>query len=381
MKQALVIEDDPTTADVYRQRLGAQGFSVEINYSGRKGLETVANHRPDIVILDLILPEMSGLDVLKAIRARDNCRSLPVLVLSKADAKDIVQQARQAGATEVLAKSSCTPQQMAEIAHTLANPGSLSPTQAAVNESEPVSDDSAFEAELRTECLQNGPMWLQAIQSSFQLFSKDLNDTAVLHSMRRNVHSMGGNTGLAGLQTISALAGCLEALIEEVGVRPHRVKSSVLRTIAQSLDLLTLLFQQPIPASQDKPLQARVIAVDDQEIALRAVVRSLEKLKFRPVAETDPNVALAQATENEFDLIVSDIEMPGMLGTELCAKLRALPQYKKTPVIFVTSATDYDHRVQVVLSGGTDLIAKPFLFNELALKALTLLVQSRIQKS
>jgi CheY-like chemotaxis protein len=69
--------------------------------------------------------------------------------------------------------------------------------------------------------------------------------------------------------------------------------------------------------------------------------------------------------------------MPVMTGLELCAKLRAFPNYKKSPILFVTSATDFQHRAEICRSGGNDVIAKPFLVTELGLKALTLIVKSK----
>jgi DNA-binding response OmpR family regulator len=67
--------------------------------------------------------------------------------------------------------------------------------------------------------------------------------------------------------------------------------------------------------------------------------------------------------------------MPGLNGFELCAELRKLPTNKSTPVIFVTSLTKFEIRAQSSLSGGNDLIAKPFLMMELAVKALTYLLK------
>jgi len=58
-------------------------------------------------------------------------------------------------------------------------------------------------------------------------------------------------------------------------------------------------------------------------------------------------------------------------------EIAGLPNYKKTPVLFVTSVTDFEHRADVCRSGGNDLIAKPFLATELGLKALTLIVKSK----
>jgi len=71
--------------------------------------------------------------------------------------------------------------------------------------------------------------------------------------------------------------------------------------------------------------------------------------------------------------------MPGMNGFELCSKLRTLPVHKKTPVVFVTSLTDFESRASSTMSGGNDLIAKPFLFMELAVKALVYTLRKRLQ--
>jgi DNA-binding response OmpR family regulator len=70
--------------------------------------------------------------------------------------------------------------------------------------------------------------------------------------------------------------------------------------------------------------------------------------------------------------------MPGMNGFELCTRLRTYPTNAKTPVIFVTGLTDFESRAKSTLSGGSDLIAKPFLFMELAVKAITHILRTQI---
>ena len=71
-------------------------------------------------------------------------------------------------------------------------------------------------------------------------------------------------------------------------------------------------------------------------------------------------------------------EMPGTNGFDLCTKLRALPAYKSTPVVFVTSLSDFDSRAKSMMSGGNDFIAKPFLFTELNVKVLTYVLKNRM---
>ncbi len=116
---------------------------------------------------------------------------------------------------------------------------------------------------------------------------------------------------------------------------------------------------------------AKILVVDDEAISRRAIVYALEKAKLKSVNVEDPQQALQLLQENDFDLVFLDVDMPNMSGFELCAKLRALPQHKKTPVVFVTSLNDFDSRTNSTMSGGNDFIGKPFLFIELTVKALT----------
>ena len=85
---ALVIEDDETTGLVIRQTLERTGWSVAQAEHGRSGLERVAERRPDVIVLDLMMPEMNGFDFLDALRGNPDWRAIPVLVLTAMDLSD-----------------------------------------------------------------------------------------------------------------------------------------------------------------------------------------------------------------------------------------------------------------------------------------------------
>jgi CheY-like chemotaxis protein len=86
------------------------------------------------------------------------------------------------------------------------------------------------------------------------------------------------------------------------------------------------------------------------------------------------------AQGNHFDLVLLDIEMPGMDGFELCRRLRLLPGHQKTPVIYVTSHDAFENRAKSVLSGANDLISKPVFPIELAVKAVSHLLKSALAR-
>jgi CheY-like chemotaxis protein len=109
-----------------------------------------------------------------------------------------------------------------------------------------------------------------------------------------------------------------------------------------------------------------------------AILSALERANLVAESVETPRRALEMLAANSFDLIFLDISMPEMSGFEVCQKLRRLRAHGKTPVIFVTSQSDFASRSQSKLIGGSDFIAKPFLFAELTVKALTYAFKHRL---
>src|SRR6266849_714648 len=109
---------------------------------------------------------------------------------------------------------------------------------------------------------------------------------------------------------------------------------------------------------------------------------ALQRANYDTVIDTCGSSALMLLKEEPFDLILLDINMPGMNGIEVCQKLRCLPHHKNTPVIFVTLHSDFQNRAQSLLSGGDDLISKPISPIELIVKATVFLFStSKLQTS
>ncbi|NUO81438.1 response regulator [candidate division KSB1 bacterium] len=122
------------------------------------------------------------------------------------------------------------------------------------------------------------------------------------------------------------------------------------------------------------------ILIDDEPLArqiIREFLLAFPQIEILAECENGKQ-AVAAINHHKPDLIFLDVQMPGMDGFELCTKIRALPTNKTTPVIFVTSLTDFKSRARSSLSGGNDLIAKPFMFIELAVKALTHVIRGRV---
>jgi len=125
----------------------------------------------------------------------------------------------------------------------------------------------------------------------------------------------------------------------------------------------------------------RFLVVDDDVISCQALSLSLKKVFDQPDVAGDGATALAEASRQAYDAIFLDVQMPGMDGFELCTKIREAGLNRTTPVVFVTIQSDFDARCKSTLSGGNDLMGKPFLTFEVTVKALTLALHTRLRVS
>jgi len=168
-------------------------------------------------------------------------------------------------------------------------------------------------------------------------------------------------------------------LLKELYENPKSINASTIRTVALAIDFLTALLEKGALLGTQEAAPAKILVVDDDAISRRAITYALEKASLKSVNVEDPQAAYDMLMEEHFDLIFLDVDMPGMTGFELCSKLRNLPAHKNTPVVFVTGFTDFESRASSIISGGNDLIGKPFLFIELAVKALVYVWRRRLE--
>ena len=85
MIKIAIIEDDPTISQMYRMKFESDGFDVRLAANGQIGIEVVEKFQPDIILLDLQMPEMDGAEALKRIRSKDWGKTIPVIVMSGKD--------------------------------------------------------------------------------------------------------------------------------------------------------------------------------------------------------------------------------------------------------------------------------------------------------
>jgi len=109
-RRILFIEDDRVIAEMYRIKLEAEGWNVEIAYDGEDGLRRAVADPPSLLLLDLLLPRMDGIEVLRHMRSEEETREVPVLILSNAlGLSGREEEARALGIVDWVVKANTTP--------------------------------------------------------------------------------------------------------------------------------------------------------------------------------------------------------------------------------------------------------------------------------
>ncbi len=403
VKTILFVENDAVSQSLYQKRLEREGFHLECAQDGQVAIDILSDHAPDLVLLDLMLPKVSGADVLKFMHADPRLTTVPVIIFSNAAMTEVPPDSPLAQGTKRLLKSDCTfPKLLETIQETLAAVPELVVVEAgkatsarpvpahngngesksAHSRSVPVTESEAKAAKERADFLEEALAVMPKIREHSMGYIKAPDSEASqahLSGLHQRVHLLNTAAAQAGCARVALLTSAFDALLSGIMDKPSTVTPSVLQTIAQAVDCLDGLLKNTDGYSLGPAFQAKVLVVDDDTVCNHVNVTSLKRANFDTVGVKDPAAALSLLETTQYDLVVLDVNMPGMTGFDVCEKMRRLPHCKKTPVIFVTAFSNFDNRKQSVLSGGNDFVSKPVSPVELALKVSVNLIKARVQ--
>ncbi|MCS7048198.1 MAG: response regulator [Verrucomicrobiae bacterium] len=370
-KRILVVEDDQVLARIYWKNLIAAGYVVELATDGLQAVHLAQTKAPDLVVLDLMLPGLNGAEVLAQIRQNPGTAHLPVLLFTNQFIGPVLTRARQFAPTKTLSKTDCPPARLAAEIESLIGP-SIRPSELVppAPEAPPEPPAQRFHREapaLRRELIR----WLEAF---LVRGNGDLSRLTTLAQHVTNTHRL---AQAAGFALTAHFAKALEQFLADLLNDPHAITPAARHTADRAVRCLDGLLALPEQPTVCQFSALTVLVVDDDAIAARLNANALSRVALRSECLTNPLVARQRLQTQTYPLIILDIEMPDLTGPQLCRELRAMPQHAHTPVLFVTAVDEFDRREQALQQGADDLLAKPFLATELAVKALTLILTAR----
>ena len=211
LRKVLLVDDDPFVLRVYQGWLSQRGVHVDTASDGFAAIQALRACRPDLVVLDLMMPKFTGLDVLKFLRAQADFAELPVIVLSNHYMNEMARQAVSLGVEKALLKVRCSPPVLMGIinelfagkptsedpSHLLVVPGEApadradsaappapSPAAPFPTQTEDQGATAQFQAKARHSLLENASATSSALRSLYEAFTDASNPTARVGACR-----------------------------------------------------------------------------------------------------------------------------------------------------------------------------------------------------
>ncbi|TDR44983.1 signal transduction histidine kinase [Tahibacter aquaticus] len=375
----LVIEDDPHFAEVLRDVAREMGFACVVTQLAGDGLAAATRFRPLAILLDINLPDQSGLGVLDQLKSDSRTRHIPVHVLSVADYS---KQALERGAVGYAVKPVLRAQ-LVEALRQMEAKGAARVRNVLVVEDNPVQLDSIrlllAADDVEIVGVDSAGAALLALQSTtfdcmvLDLNLPDMSGYALLEKMAERDE--------VAFPPVIVYTGRALNRNEEQSLR--RFSRSIIIKDARSperlLDEVTLFLHQmesTLPPDRQRMLKAardrdavlegrRILVVEDDVRNIFAVSSVLEPKGAKIEIARNGREALealnkaAASPDDAIDLVLMDIMMPEMDGFTAMREIRRRAEWRKLPIIALTAKAMKDDQEKCLAAGANDYIAKP----------------------
>ena len=111
-KKILIIEDEEIITDLLKRKLTKEGYRVDVAYDGEQGLEKMRNNKPDLVLLDIVMPKLGGFEVMEEMCKDEKLNNISVIIISNSGQAVELDRAKELGASDWLIKTQFDPQEV-----------------------------------------------------------------------------------------------------------------------------------------------------------------------------------------------------------------------------------------------------------------------------
>ncbi len=370
----LVIEDDPQFAAILFDLAHEMNYQCLVAHGAAEGFQLATQHLPHAILLDIRLPDDSGLTVLQQLKDHPQTRHIPVHIVAAEDVKEVAMHMGAIG----FAIKPTTREALKDVFSKLEEKGAKKVKRVLVVEDDARQRDSIVhligDDDIEIAAVERGEQALDLLRSTvfdcmvIDLKLPDMDGSELLERMTREdicsfppvIVYTGRNltrqeeTELNRYSRSIIIKGARspERLLDEVTLFLHTVESQL------SAERQTML---KTARNRDKVLEGRkVLLVDDDVRNIFALTSALEQRGLLVEVGRNGFEALAKLEQvDDIDLVLMDIMMPGMDGLEATRRLRANPAFAKLPVIAITAKAMKDDQEQCRRAGINDYLAKP----------------------
>lgn len=115
MSKVLIVEDDEVLVKMYRKKFESEGFAVAAAYSGGEGLMAATKEKPDVILLDIMMPAVDGFEVIRRLKSEPATAAIPIVILTNLGTSEIfINEAKRLGVNDYLVKYKTSAQEVVE---------------------------------------------------------------------------------------------------------------------------------------------------------------------------------------------------------------------------------------------------------------------------
>lgn len=387
-KTILIADDDQFITTLYETKLQKEGMDVVLAADGEEAIQKLQDMVPDLILLDIQMPKINGVQVLTYIRAHPVLKEIPVIIFSNAYADKLVDQAWAAGATKFLTKNQCTPNDLVlEVRHTMQQGAQqqtalteVTPTNSELPQEVAQEDEDGHPPTPYTPGNSIPPMDAklpECIQAFKRSFDEESSRVALLDLYQVIQPQLKAARQADRLTRRCQLGRALEKLFEHLYEFPHGINVSSRKTLTDGIEVLEDMVKS---GNNDlKPiLQPEMVLVIAEEFSAREEIsKILTEEYIHTIRLSNPNMATSLLEENKFNLIYVDLNTDEV-NMGICQALNSFAANAHTPVVTAVPISAFAIAPTGTFSNTRDIIAKPYIPGELTLKVITTALKTQI---
>lgn len=376
MKKVLIIDDDQFILKVYQKKFETEGLVVEVAADGPSALAALRTSIPALMLLDLMLPGMNGVELLGHIRTLPGCAEIPVIVFSHSFDEKLLEAARAAGAIQCLNKNSVSPNRLLEIVRAaLAAPSAAPAPMAPVGIPQSAGPAPGSREDTRAALARDAVAIEARLNTQLQAFAASPvgpQRVATLAPLKATFEKLSREADLAALPRLLLLSRAVVLMLEDLHEHPDEITASSFRTLARSVEVIPNLF---LPRrGQEIEVPALALVAHPQRGVAPLLAEALRRAGQPAVAFHEPAAALAFIEDNPVELVVCDLDLAQPAGGDFVRHSQAIPGRAHVPAVLLSNQPPTSTTVPNFLLAH-QVLNFPFTADEVVVSAIVRLIK------
>ena len=325
MKRVLVIDDDQFVLKVYQSKFESEGMHAEVAADPVSALTLIKANVPDLILLDLMLPAMNGVDLLKQIRGLPGAATVPVLVFTHSYDSSLIDQAKAAGADLCLNKNNVSPNRLIEmVRHALAQgrrqtlPTATAATPAKAQPT-PGGEKQFIRGDLRKRMMDEAPAIEGQLREVVQTFTTAPDGNQRMSALSQLNSQLGDiihDAVDADLFDIIMMGRALSRMIVDLEHHPEEISQGTVRSFGTAVITIANLYRRIGSAPAEPELPGLAVIVLDNPQAGGLIASAFIEVGFPAVTFSTTDAAASFVLENPANLIICSEQWPECTGQE-----------------------------------------------------------------